>query len=104
MSAARGPANSLSPHQRVGASLGVRARRHPLEDSITNVPELTTNGSKTVKTICFPRADGSRIPYEVYSSPEIYEFQPCGVRCTKQMVARLSWLLAGALAISRSGR
>ena len=42
---------------------------------MNNVPELRTNGAKTVKAICFPRADGSRIPYEVYSSPQIYELE-----------------------------
>jgi anthranilate 1,2-dioxygenase large subunit len=33
----------------------------------------TTNGSKIAKPIYFPRADGSRIAYEVYTSPEVYE-------------------------------
>src|SRR5215510_15657515 len=75
MSTAHIPANSLLQHQRVCAPLGLRARRHPSENRMNNVPELTTNEAKTVKTSCFPRADGSRIPYEVYSSPEIYELE-----------------------------
>ena len=37
--------------------------------------ELRVNGSKTAKRIDFPRADGSRIAYEVYSSPEIYQLE-----------------------------
>jgi len=42
---------------------------------MNELPKLTTNGSKARKTVYFPRADGSRIPYEVYSSPEIYELE-----------------------------
>jgi anthranilate 1,2-dioxygenase large subunit len=42
---------------------------------MNNVSELAANGSKTAKPIYFPRADGSRIPYEVYTSPEIYELE-----------------------------
>jgi anthranilate 1,2-dioxygenase large subunit len=35
----------------------------------------TSNESKNAKPIYFPRADGSRISYEVYTSPEIYELE-----------------------------
>lgn len=34
-----------------------------------------TNGAKFPDQIHFSRADGSRIPYEVYTSPEIYELE-----------------------------
>src|SRR6516162_8652180 len=34
-----------------------------------------TNGLPTEKLIYFPRADGSRIPFKVYSSPEIYRLE-----------------------------
>ena len=34
-----------------------------------------TNGSRTAKPVYFPRPDGSRIPFEVYSSPEIYRLE-----------------------------
>jgi anthranilate 1,2-dioxygenase large subunit len=34
-----------------------------------------TNGSLTAKPVYFPRADGSRVPFEVYSSPEIYRLE-----------------------------
>jgi anthranilate 1,2-dioxygenase large subunit len=42
---------------------------------MNDVHELTANGSKTAKRIGFPGRDGSRIPYEVYTSPEIYELE-----------------------------
>jgi hypothetical protein len=32
-------------------------------------------GSQTEKLVYFPRADGSRIPYKVYSSQEIYDLE-----------------------------
>jgi anthranilate 1,2-dioxygenase large subunit len=34
-----------------------------------------TNGLPTEKLIYFPRTDGSRIPFKVYSSPEIYQLE-----------------------------
>jgi anthranilate 1,2-dioxygenase large subunit len=34
-----------------------------------------TNGSRVEKLVCFPRADGSRIPYKVYNSQEIYQLE-----------------------------
>ena len=34
-----------------------------------------TNESQTEKLVYFPRADGSRIPFKVYSSPEIYQLE-----------------------------
>lgn len=33
------------------------------------------NGAPAAKPVHFPRADGSRIPFEVYSSPEIYQLE-----------------------------
>jgi anthranilate 1,2-dioxygenase large subunit len=35
----------------------------------------TANSSQTEKLFNFPREDGSRIPYEVYSSPEVYQLE-----------------------------
>jgi len=34
-----------------------------------------TDGSQAEKLVYFPRADGSRIPFKVYSSPEIYQLE-----------------------------
>src|SRR6202034_2391015 len=34
-----------------------------------------TNGSREEKLVYFPRADGSRVPFKVYSSPEIYQLE-----------------------------
>lgn len=34
-----------------------------------------SNGSRTARMVSFPRPDGSRIPYEIYSSPEIYRLE-----------------------------
>ena len=31
----------------------------------------TANSGRAEKLVYFPREDGSRIPYEVYSSPEV---------------------------------
>jgi anthranilate 1,2-dioxygenase large subunit len=42
---------------------------------MNDVQELTAIGSKSGKPISFPCANGSRIPYEVYTSPEIYELE-----------------------------
>ena len=42
---------------------------------MNEVTTLMTNGSKIAKPVYFPRMDGSRIPYEVYSSPEIYALE-----------------------------
>ena len=36
---------------------------------------VTPNRSYIEKLVSFPRDDGSRIPYEVYSSPEIYQLE-----------------------------
>ena len=33
------------------------------------------NPSDAEKLVCFPREDGSRIPYEVYSSPQVYQLE-----------------------------
>ena len=33
------------------------------------------NGSQTEKLVYFPRSDGSRIPYKVYSSQELYDLE-----------------------------
>ncbi|MBV8134857.1 MAG: Rieske 2Fe-2S domain-containing protein [Deltaproteobacteria bacterium] len=35
----------------------------------------TANSGQTEKLVYFPREDGSRIPYEVYSSPEVYQLE-----------------------------
>jgi anthranilate 1,2-dioxygenase large subunit len=35
----------------------------------------TANSVHTEKLVYFPRQDGSRIPYEVYSSPELYQLE-----------------------------
>jgi hypothetical protein len=37
-----------------------------------NETSESTNGSQAEKLIYSSRADGSRIPFEVYSSPEVY--------------------------------
>ena len=37
--------------------------------------EESTNGSGPEKLVYFPRADGSRIPFKVYSSTEIYQLE-----------------------------
>ncbi|HTY54212.1 MAG TPA: Rieske 2Fe-2S domain-containing protein [Candidatus Binataceae bacterium] len=42
---------------------------------MNELPKPAINGSHNGKPICFPQADGSRIPYEVYSSPEIYALE-----------------------------
>src|SRR5215469_13889988 len=34
-----------------------------------------TNGAQAEQLVYFPRADGSRIPFEVYRSPEIYNLE-----------------------------
>ena len=42
---------------------------------MNEISRQTNNGSRIPKPIYFPRADGSRIPYEIYTSPEIYELE-----------------------------
>lgn len=42
---------------------------------MNNAAELIANASKTSKPIGFPCADGSRMPYEIYTSPEIYQLE-----------------------------
>jgi anthranilate 1,2-dioxygenase large subunit len=42
---------------------------------MNQTPEQSTNGSHAEKLFYFPRADGSRIPFKVYSSPEIYQLE-----------------------------
>jgi anthranilate 1,2-dioxygenase large subunit len=37
--------------------------------------DQSTNGARAEKLVYFPRADGSRIPFKVYSSPEIYRLE-----------------------------
>jgi len=37
--------------------------------------QLPVNGSRAERLVYFPRADGSRIPFKVYSSPEIYRLE-----------------------------
>ena len=39
------------------------------------VAQHDANGSRAEKLVYFPRPDGSRIPYKVYSSPEIYQLE-----------------------------
>lgn len=39
--------------------------------TLSSTPDMTP----TEKLVSFPRRDGSRIPYEVYSSPEIYDLE-----------------------------
>src|SRR5258707_15093043 len=39
------------------------------------VTRLTPNDSHTEKLVSFPGSDGSRVPYDVYSSPEIYDLE-----------------------------
>jgi anthranilate 1,2-dioxygenase large subunit len=34
-----------------------------------------TNSAQAEKPVCFPRPDGSRIPFEVYSSPDVYRLE-----------------------------
>jgi anthranilate 1,2-dioxygenase large subunit len=42
---------------------------------MNETPGESTNGSMAEKLVYFPRADGSRIPFKVYSSPEIYQLE-----------------------------
>jgi anthranilate 1,2-dioxygenase large subunit len=42
---------------------------------MNNFQEFKANGSKTLKLFRFPPGDGSRIPFEVYSSPEIHQLE-----------------------------
>jgi len=39
------------------------------------VSPARTNEARAEKLVCFPRPDGSRIPYKVFSSPEIYRLE-----------------------------
>jgi anthranilate 1,2-dioxygenase large subunit len=45
------------------------------EDDMNEAAPQATNGSRTEKPVYFPRADGSRVPFKVYSSPEIYQLE-----------------------------
>jgi anthranilate 1,2-dioxygenase large subunit len=40
-----------------------------------HIASPTANGSRVTNQIYFPRGDGSRISYKIYSSPEIYELE-----------------------------
>jgi anthranilate 1,2-dioxygenase large subunit len=42
---------------------------------MNQITSPTPERSLTQKLVSFPRSDGSRIPYEIYSSPEIYELE-----------------------------
>jgi hypothetical protein len=42
---------------------------------MNEAPGESTNGSRADKRVYFPRPDGSRIPFKVYSSPEIYQLK-----------------------------
>jgi anthranilate 1,2-dioxygenase large subunit len=42
---------------------------------MNEIAQEINNRAKIAKPIYFPRPDGSRIPYEVYTSPEIYELE-----------------------------
>jgi anthranilate 1,2-dioxygenase large subunit len=42
---------------------------------MTETSAQPTDGSGVDKLVYFPRADGSRIPFKVYSSPEIYQLE-----------------------------
>src|SRR5215831_9608481 len=37
--------------------------------------EQSTHSSRAERLVYFPRADGSRIPFKVYRSPEIYQLE-----------------------------
>ena len=43
----------------------------PPEDKMNQ----TANSGRAEKLVYFPQEDGSRIPYEVYSSPEVYRLE-----------------------------
>jgi len=45
------------------------------EVAVNQVTSLTPDDSHTQKLVDFPRSDRSRIPYELYSSPAIYELE-----------------------------
>ena len=42
---------------------------------MNEVQQPQPNGSQANKLVYFPRADGSRIPYKVYSSQELYDLE-----------------------------
>ena len=42
---------------------------------MNDIQQQRHNGSQTEKLVYFPRADGSRIPFKVYSSREIYQLE-----------------------------
>jgi anthranilate 1,2-dioxygenase large subunit len=42
---------------------------------MNETPGESTNGFSSEKLVYFPRVDGSRIPFKVYSSPEIYQLE-----------------------------
>jgi anthranilate 1,2-dioxygenase large subunit len=37
--------------------------------------QVVLDGSRAERLVCFPRADGSRVAYNVYSSPELYRLE-----------------------------
>src|SRR5215469_17651558 len=41
----------------------------------TNTSLSSSHQTSAEKLVYFPRSDGSRIPYRVYSSPEIYQLE-----------------------------
>jgi anthranilate 1,2-dioxygenase large subunit len=45
------------------------------EGEMSEVSGQAFAGSPSAKPVYFPRADGSRVPFEVYSSPEIYQLE-----------------------------
>jgi anthranilate 1,2-dioxygenase large subunit len=42
---------------------------------MNETPQQSVNGSRVEQLVYFPHADGSRIPFKVYSSPEIYQLE-----------------------------
>jgi anthranilate 1,2-dioxygenase large subunit len=42
---------------------------------MNDASDQSTKGSRAKKLVYFPRVDGSRIPFKVYSSPEIYQLE-----------------------------
>src|SRR5229473_3080831 len=46
-----------------------------MESNMNESQGQPANGSLSEKLVYFPRADGSRIPFKVYSSPEIYQLE-----------------------------
>ena len=53
-------------------------RMHPQtvqEDEMNETTNQLTTESQAEKLVYFPRADGSRVPFKVYSSPQIYQLE-----------------------------